>query len=67
MTVYGSKTGNSQTQILKSIFNTESKTYLTDYTGECDEIKFTAHIIVDGNIVEVFFNQDEKVYSAIIK
>ncbi len=65
MTVYGTKTGNTQKNIIKSIFNTETKKYSTDYIGECDESKFSAHIIVDRNIVEIFFNENTEGYSAI--
>ena len=65
MTVYGTSTGNPQNGIFKSTYDSENNEYNQDFSGTCGEVKFTAHIIVDRNIVEVFFNEDDKGYSAI--
>ena len=65
MTVYGTSTGITQDGIFKSTYDPVNNKYNQDYSGTCGEVKFTAHIIVDRNIVEVFFNEDNEGYSAI--
>jgi beta-fructofuranosidase len=68
MTVYGNSTVQGltkQTGILKSTYTPGTNEYKMNYDGECDESLFKAHIIVDRNIVEVFFNEDKDGYSAI--
>ena len=64
MTVYGTGLDTEQTGIFKTIYE-EGTGYDVEYSGKCSEVKFTAHIIVDRNIVEVFFNEDGQGYSAI--
>ncbi len=65
MTVYGTALTSSQTGIFKSTYDNVNNKYINDFSGNCTESKFTAHIIVDRNIVEVFFNEDKDGYSAI--
>ena len=68
MNVYGSSTGVTQTGIYKSVFSYTSETdynYEDTEEGTCGETHFSAHIIVDRNIIEIFFNEDENGYSAI--
>ena len=65
MTVYGTSTGITQNEIFKSTYDPVNNKYNQDFSGTCGEVKFTAHIIVDRNIVEVFFNEDNEGYSAI--
>ena len=67
MNVYG-KAGDKQTGIPKTVFNFISKDnyeYTTVTNGTCDESVFSAHLIIDRNIIEVFFNEDDDGYSYI--
>jgi beta-fructofuranosidase len=65
MNVYGKSNTVSQEGYPKTIFNTETKKYSTENSGKCEEAIFNAHLIIDRNIIEVFFNEDNNGYSAI--
>ena len=64
MTVYGTETGGTQTGYTKEGFDTQNLDYI-EKTGTCDEFRFTAHVIIDRNIIEVFFNEDDDKFSFI--
>ena len=64
MTVYGTKDGSTQDGFKKEGFNNNTMEY-EDMDSECENIKFTAHVIIDRNIIEVFFNEDEDQFSFI--
>ena len=75
MNVYGTpytKDGN-WTGLYKQYFtftkgegeNPHTYTYKDDYDGECTPVQFKVHGLIDRNIIELFFNEDDEGYSFI--
>ena len=64
MTVYGTETGEKQNGYTKEGYNSTSNEY-EQMDEECSNIKYTAHVIIDRNIFEVFFNEDDDKFSFI--
>lgn len=64
MTVYGTETGEKQNGYTKEGYNSTTNEY-KQMDEESNNIKYTAHIIIDRNIFEVFFNEDDDKFSFI--
>ena len=75
MNVYGTKDESTGkwTNLYKQYFrftkdNTGDQhtyTYKDDYNNTCTPVKFKVHGLIDRNIIELFFNEDEEGYSFI--
>ncbi len=70
MNVYGtSNPTDTWTGLYKQHFkyDKETDTYVYDneYDGKCNSTTFSAHVLIDRNIIEIFFNEDEEGYSFI--
>ena len=62
MTVYGTALEETQSGYTKEGYNSDTKTY-EQQPSSCSNTLYTAHAIIDRNIFEVFFNEDEEGYS----
>ena len=62
MTVYGNSTTPTQSGFTKEGYVDGQ---YTQVAAKCDPVSFQAHVIIDRNIFEVFFNEDEDKFSFI--
>ena len=69
MNVYGSSTDLKWDKLYKQHFNfnktTKEYTYKDEYDGDCEPVEFNVHGLIDRNIIELFFNEDNERYSFI--